>query len=75
MCDICNKYFCPPGCPSFMGITIGRGHAVGACDVCGRTIYQADVLIRKSKIKMCADCGIGEYKSEDQETKNQRRAI
>ena len=56
VCDICEKYICPPSCPSYKGDSAEFGKAVAICRKCGRYIYADDDYFRDKTGRTCSDC-------------------
>lgn len=56
MCEICRKYLCPPGCPSFVGRSAEFGRRLFRCAGCGANIYEDDDYVLDYGKPYCLEC-------------------
>ncbi len=57
ICEICNKFVCPPPCPGFDGRVIGLGEPLSECEMCGARLYsEAEAYPTPSGARVCSEC-------------------
>lgn len=56
MCEICRKYRCPPSCPSYEGRSAEFGWRLAVCRICGRSLYEGDVIREYAGRAVCGEC-------------------
>ena len=56
ICEICEKYICPPACPNYAGRVVGLGATVGYCYECGGRIHEEEEHFRFYDRFLCDQC-------------------
>ena len=56
LCKICQLFYCPPECPSYVGISPEYGRPIGRCDECGNYIYDGDFYYAEGGVTLCSEC-------------------
>ena len=71
MCEICRRYFCLPGCPSFEGRSVEFGRALYRCAGCGARIYENDGYVINYGKPYCYKCvRIDQTEAEEEDRGN-----
>ena len=56
MCLICGKYYCPAGCPSYVGDSAELGRRMFTCHSCGEYVYENEDYMLVYGKPYCIDC-------------------
>lgn len=72
MCEICHKYKCSSGCPSYEGESAELGRRVCFCEGCGVTLYEYEEICYSYGKPYCIDCLLKEKNISEKKKTEQK---